>query len=369
MDSVLSWRSCVPVSDWQLLADVRVPQVFQQDGHQRPAHEGLQALSQPFQVVSQIQLQQIRDRAVHVQWPRTDALLFRRTTVVVYLYSGRRREGDFMSHAQAFGSTLGLNVKVLLVDLALSEHHDMLDVRKYLWLCARVKSGEVAAILAAPPCETWSRARARQLLDGSSGPRVLRTPESPWCKIGLQARELQQLDVANRLMYVTLKLHVISLLHHVLFIMEHPADPEDQTLVSIWRTWPVQWLLQHPAAQLHRLYQSSYGSAYHKPTNFMTLWLPHFGADMQVHVSPTPSRALIGRDVDGFVTRYAKEYPPKLNQSLAYALLFEVQRQWAVTPPSQDISAEFSDFVQSLDEVQRPTAEQQMQPDYARTRT
>ena len=371
-DGVLSWRSCVSGSQWQLLADVRVPQAIGSTGPACDPNNWLRILSEPYHVVVQIQQQHRRDLAFRVQWPRVAQLLCRRTFVVAYLFSGRRRNGDFMSQVQQIGDQFGLTVSVLLVDnLALSEQHDMLDPQKYKWLKDRLQAQEISAVLAAPPCETWSRARNNQLSTTNGGPRVLRTPQSPWGKEGLKTTELRQLAVANALMFVTLQLAVICLSIGTPFVMEHPDDPGQEDLVSVWRTWPIQWLLQHAMSKLHKLSQSQYGSPYRKPTGMLSLWMPHFYEDMQVHTEPTPRWALkhlSGVDASGFTTRLAKEYPPMLNRSLAYSFVQEELRRWQRSPPSHEISAELCCFIQSLEEAQRPISEQELQPDYARGR-
>ena len=76
------------------------------------------------------------------------------------------------------------------------------------WLRA-IRSGFVVGLLGGPPCETWSRARGREL-EGRRGPRVLRTPEFPWglCSLGL--RELKQLIFGSTLLLYILEDHLAS---------------------------------------------------------------------------------------------------------------------------------------------------------------
>ena len=367
--SVLSWRSCVGGLDWQLLADIRVPQQIGIVGPRCPASQWLCSLSQPYDVVCQIQLQHTRDLAHVVAWHNIPRPVHRCTAVLVYLFSGRRRPGDFMEHAESLGREMGIDVSVLLVDLALSPEHDMMDQQRVDWLLGRLRQGEIAAVLAAPPCETWSRARGRNLENGQTGPRVLRDPSSPWCISGLTRPELQQLKVANHLMFTTLLVALTCLLSGVRFCMEHPAAPSDRRLVSIWHTWPVQLLLQHCSVTLHNVVQSDYGALYKKPTTLMNIWLPHFAADMCVWIAPTSAadiRQLVGRDSDGYSTRFAKEYPSALNKSLAFAFLSDYQRGLGHRAPTAEISSALSTFINTLNEAQMPAAAQELQPDYAK---
>ena len=253
----------------------------------------------------------------------------------------------------------------------MSDQHNMLDKSKCEWLCDMLRRREICAVLVAPPCETWSKARGRPIAGQSEGPRVLRDAASPWGKAGLRRPELQQLATANALMFVTLKICLLCLLKGIMFVMEHPAAPSELALATVWRTWPLKWMLSHQAAQLGRIYQSDYQSKYRKPTDLLAIWLPSFWADMQTFVDPTPAEALRqleGRDKDGFTTRWAKEYPPLLNCNLAFCFIAEAQRRMTSQAPLHDISPELCRFIESLNEVQKPVELQELQPDFARSR-
>ena len=366
--STLSWRSCVFGLDWQLLSDVRIPQVLGQIGHRRPATEWLQSLSEPYDVVAQIQQQQLRDASLTISWHSIPKAVTRYTIVLVYLFSGRRREGDFMEHAQQLSHDFGLTVSVLLIDLALSDQHDMMNTERVERLLRKLRSQEIAAVLAAPPCETWSRARGRIIDPDAPGPRILRDFHSPWCKSGLTKPELEQLRVANGLMYTTLLVALTCLMAGVRFVVEHPAAPVEAQLATIWRTWPIKLLLQHHAVVLHTIWQSDFGAKFRKPTTLMTIWLADFAAGLRVWMEPVEAqdlRPLAGRDSEGYTTRFAKEYPPALNRSLAHALLADVQRSQGHVQPSSEISDDLSSFIDALNSAQQPREEQRMQPDYA----
>ena len=366
---VLSLRSCLRALDWRLLRDIRVPNNTGMVGPNKPANEWLQTLSEPFDVTAHMHRQHQKDSTMRLCWPTIPKPVPRYTTVLLYLFSGRRCKDDFMSYALAFGAQHGLTVEVLLVDLALSDHHDLLDEEKYSRLIRWIKSGEVMGVLVAPPCETWSKARGRALDNGANGPRILRDSSMPWALPGCTTAELNQLDIANRLMFVALQVALQCLLSGVMFCMEHPSMPAEVSLASVWRTWPVLWLLQHPTAKLHKIRQSDFGALYVKPTFLMTIWMPHFAPDLMARCAPTNPAALLvleGRDQDGFRTRWAKEYPPRSNRGLAWAFLTEAQRQWMQQRPQEEISAAFHDFIVSLNDVQQPNEEQAMQPDYSR---
>eukprot|EP00969_Alexandrium_andersonii_P219478 9692893-Alexandrium_andersonii.AAC.1 len=79
--------------------------------------------------------------------------------VVLHLFSGHRREGDFEDWLTRLGSAAGLLVKVVNGDLG---HGPMWDLRveenvRAIELLA--EAGAYDQVHAGPPCSTWSRAR------------------------------------------------------------------------------------------------------------------------------------------------------------------------------------------------------------------
>ena len=61
------------------------------------------------------------------------------------------------------------------VDLANGPQFDLRDDAAWLGLTHRLRAGEFVAIIAGPPCTTFSRART-----GPPGPRPLRSPDHPY---------------------------------------------------------------------------------------------------------------------------------------------------------------------------------------------
>eukprot|EP00438_Fugacium_kawagutii_P031042 Skav235371 [mRNA] locus=scaffold3967:237440:238268:- [translate_table: standard] len=59
---------------------------------------------------------------------------------------------------------------ILLIDLALSESHDVTNPQLLSQFQRWIKEGKIGALLMAPPCETWSQARF-QPTDRESDPR------------------------------------------------------------------------------------------------------------------------------------------------------------------------------------------------------
>ena len=91
---------------------------------------------------------------------------FGRTYYVLYAYSGHRRQGDILEWMEHFQTQFGVTVQVLTIDIVYdAELCDLQSERaKGLWLNL-VKRGYFMGLIGAPPCETWSIARFRSLLD------------------------------------------------------------------------------------------------------------------------------------------------------------------------------------------------------------
>ena len=104
-----------------------------------------------------------------------------KTKLVLHLFSGQRRAGDYQDHLEFFlkqQNTPASNVVILSIDIVIHGLGDLTnsDALK-LWIDLTL-AGVVLVILGGPPCETWSAVRYKQLVDESGnpkpGPRPLR---------------------------------------------------------------------------------------------------------------------------------------------------------------------------------------------------
>ena len=80
---------------------------------------------------------------------------------ILLLYGGRRRSGDvahFAELAMPVMNTKAVQLVVCVVDIVHGPEHDISRGGTHFWE-PQLKAGRVAAIGAAPPCETWSIAR------------------------------------------------------------------------------------------------------------------------------------------------------------------------------------------------------------------
>ena len=111
--------------------------------------------------------------------------------------------------------------------------------------------------------------------------------------------------------------------------MEHPAEPNDEDKVSVWRlACHEQWCMKLPQACQHRIEQWLFGARGIKPTNLRAINLgePYIvgrallsGAEMW---RVKPSQGLKGKDAAGqYRTAQAKEYPSALCRSMVVAIL------------------------------------------------
>ena len=190
---------------------------------------------------------------------------FGRERYLLHFFSGRRRAGDLQFYLDQFSSvdfvlhTVSIDI---VVDSALGDL--MSTAAQDYWLRA-IRSGFVVGLLGGPPCETWSRARGREL-EGRRGPRVLRTPEFPWglCSLGL--RELKQLIFGSTLLLYMLEAFILVTLCGAPALLEHPAEPNDPSKVTIWRLVVVAIIEVLPGVSRYEISQGQFGSESSKPT-------------------------------------------------------------------------------------------------------
>lgn len=82
-----------------------------------------------FDVVHQLRVQLDLERRRRYTCPQPRVMPVRQCPVYLYIFSGRRRENDFQSCVEHRLQTHGISGQVLLIDLALSDKHDVGDVK------------------------------------------------------------------------------------------------------------------------------------------------------------------------------------------------------------------------------------------------
>jgi hypothetical protein len=282
---------------------------------------------------------------------------------VLHLFAGRRRPCDLQHWLELLSPHSGL--WVLSLDIVLSRTHGDLACPANVarWLSA-MESGRILAVIAGPPCETWSVARHSTVANrtGSHRPRPLRTVIEPWGITGIRLREQLQVSTANTLLQTTLLFFAAALRLGVSMVLEHPSTSQwrDDT-ASIWRLPELVRLAGHPAATTVSLHQCACGAKSPKPTTLLCAHLPQVQAEVaRLPAGGTcphppgfhmPSIGLLARSGPGhdWATSSLKEYPSRMCQLLATAVLS--RWHWAIPDwqPCTDLPDSYRDVYQPLD--------------------
>jgi len=129
----------------------------------------------------------------------------------------------------------------------------------------------------------------------------------------LTFKEIRQLGCGTAFFLQTAVALTYQLIYGGYAISEHPAEPVDPGMPSIWRSAILQLLLKHPRVSLHRVAQWRWGASVRKPTGLLAIRLNGFARSMYSRTSPEavlPTDTAIGKDTNGaFKTAAHKEYP------------------------------------------------------------
>eukprot|EP00438_Fugacium_kawagutii_P030699 Skav213053 [mRNA] locus=scaffold364:60776:62934:+ [translate_table: standard] len=212
---------------------------------------------------------------------------FGKVRYVLHAYSGRRRFGDVQHFIDLMAHELDTDIQVVVlsVDLIISSRWGDLcsQAAQDHWLAA-IRAGQIVGLLAGPPCNTWSRARAVALEAplGRRGPRPVRASTSPWGNWVLSLRELAQVIDGNTLMFFAIRALLELHARGGVGIVEHPAEPEDDpTCATVWKTPLMRALLRCPGLDFVPVHQGPFGSEALKPTGLAVLNLPTLPAELQ----------------------------------------------------------------------------------------
>ena len=218
------------------------------------------------------------------------------------------------------------------------------------------------AFFAGPPCESWSRSRQLggipTISSGDNGPRLLRLAEQPLGLPALTTREVQQLQLANRLLLFVLSAFLEMVLLCRFAMIEHPASPEEageEWLPSIWKLYVTQCLASHPWVQQIQIAQGWYGAKSPKPTTLL------FGCGRDLPVErilqegrthSMPKALQMGREGGEYSTAALKNYPSSLCRAMATVLerwlSHYMESLLVVAPTHLPDHAVFADYVQHL---------------------
>ena len=277
---------------------------------------------------------------------------FGRVRVLLHAYSGRRRPGDVQDFLDR--ATQGQDAYVLLtVSLDLVINAEWGDISRSstrdFWIGA-ARDGLVIGFLCGPPCNTWSRARGKQIASHDQqcrlGPRPVRSVDALWGLPSLTLREMGAVDMGNMLLLFALDMLLMLFLSGGFGLLEHPAEPEDGP--AIWKLPAVQFLLGLDGFERIRLLQGLFGATSAKPTELLCLHLPKATSIFhawRVTVEP-PKGGNIGHDGREFRTAHLKEYPPSFCGAVAE--IFQSALERIDVHPGHDLPGHFLEICRSM---------------------
>ena len=250
--------------------------------------------------------------------------------ILLLLYGGRRRPGDVAHFADFFAGSAdlqGVHIAVCVVDVVHGAHHDISRGALAFWE-GQFRSGRVAAVGAAPPCETWAVSRwADEGWHDRSSPVPLRHFFELWGRRDLTPREQRQIRTANVLLIYTIAFATLCLFHGIGMWIEHPdkfARHERSSAPSIWYLEAIQRLLCiTQVVTYHKVQHNQYGGRSIKPTRIFAIRLPTLRKRFSQYRHLLPPRAVLkGKDEQGhWRTAQAKEYPRRLSAALALSMV------------------------------------------------
>eukprot|EP00438_Fugacium_kawagutii_P022166 Skav235764 [mRNA] locus=scaffold803:540950:547686:- [translate_table: standard] len=262
---------------------------------------------------------------------------FSRDRVVLHFFSGRRRFGDLQDFMERFPCGDSTVLHVISLDLVFdTQWADLANPSTQIWWLECIKARWVVAMLAGPPCCTWSQARGKVVEGRKRAPRIIRTAAQPWGLDLLAVRELLQLLEGNVLLMFCVEALFELWTVGGAGILEHPATPDDSAKASVWRTAPLQFLQSLDGFRLVTVWQGLYGAKSPKPTQLLVLNMPLFHEHLRMDALTTqmPQQISIGINKAGeWATTGLKEYPPCLNRSMARSMMDFISQ----APVSPDI--------------------------------
>ena len=223
----------------------------------------------------------------------------------------------FAGHGGVTKALEKLGRKALAVDVKYGSEFDITLKSYYSWLCRIIRSGLVVAVMMAPPCTTFSRARRPPL----------RSSAHPW---GLpeQSGHSQLID-SNKVTKRVIGIIKLCLQLRVPLIVENPNSS------MFWFLPQLQQVIASRFSAFARADFCQFGTAWRKPTRFLCVCCDSSspaklsqqchargGICKRTHKSHIELR---GRDSNNILwTRIAEPYPRRLCVCLAEILDAEI---------------------------------------------
>eukprot|EP00435_Cladocopium_sp_Y103_P048825 s2527_g14.t1 len=250
---------------------------------------------------------------------------------VLYLFAGAHRKADVGGYMATWAKDNKVTLKGLQIDILRDATHDLLQQQAWSWVVAQLRAGVVSLLIAAPPCNTYSRARCQYRSRG--GPRPLRDFQFsrgfPWLKEADRATVAK----ANELVDKSFEACALALQAGGDFLLEHPEQlgrTQGQVPASIWDSNETAELLCDKKVRTFAFFQCQFGAPSSKPTRFLTTLgdskSGYFGlhqldedgkylGPLPAHCPHGPSshEALVGKSADGaWKTAPSAAYPAQM---------------------------------------------------------
>ena len=144
--------------------------------------------------------------------------------IILLLYGGRKRPGDaayFAEHIVSKCLPEGFRICVCVVDIVHGPQH-CISSGALEFLLNNLHQNRIAAIGAAPPCETCAKSSWSGGWHDRKLPVPLRYREALWGRTDLKPREHRQVRTANVLVMFTIAFATFSAFHGLHMWIEHP---------------------------------------------------------------------------------------------------------------------------------------------------
>ena len=211
------------------------------------------------------------------------------------------------------------------------ESENLLNTAVYNSILNRAKAGEFIAILAAPPCSSFSISRHIKPRDGSQGPEPLRLRNNPHGLTNLTGKRRRELIEANMLVQRTVAILAAGDQVGTQYILENPSDRGilsdgdlfiDEQHAPLWVYPPIVSLRKATEGRSVTFPQCAFGAEWQKFTTLMyspgfEAWLGPLSALRCPHFTHAKAAGGARKDDGTWSSLEAAAYPANMNFYLA----------------------------------------------------
>ncbi|CAK0861591.1 unnamed protein product, partial [Prorocentrum cordatum] len=176
----------------------------------------------------------------------------------LYLFAGRRREGDLEVAIYTNAECDGYDIQIWSIDSVIEPKHDRPNDELVSAILGQMRDGHFHAVIALPPCSTWSRSCFLK-----ERPRPPRTRLEPWGRsdILFATFEHLRLDPGARLLLTAMQAVRGVCRTGGLCLTDHPADPEEDLYTSVGNPPERACFGEEAGGQIHQIDQGCYGAS------------------------------------------------------------------------------------------------------------